>query len=70
MNEGAARSTQGSRRDVGVPLGLVALGLIPLIAGTLRLIQLAGGPDRWRRTPGLRPRLCRWWRISWVRRSS
>jgi len=42
---GVARSTQGSRRDVGIPLGLVALGLIPLVAGTLRLIQLAGGPD-------------------------
>ena len=27
-----------------VPAALVALSLVPLIAGTLRLIQLAGGP--------------------------
>lgn len=27
-----------------VPAGLIALSLIPLIAGTLRLVQLAGGP--------------------------
>jgi uncharacterized membrane protein len=28
-----------------VPLGLVALSVIPLTAGALRLLQLAGGPD-------------------------
>jgi uncharacterized membrane protein len=31
-------------RSWPVPLGLVALSAIPLTAGTLRLIQLAGGP--------------------------
>ncbi|MFC7493633.1 MULTISPECIES: DUF2306 domain-containing protein [unclassified Nocardioides] len=28
-----------------VPAGLVALSVVPLAAGTLRLVQLAGGPD-------------------------
>jgi uncharacterized membrane protein len=28
-----------------VPVGLIALSTIPLTAGTLRLVQLAGGPD-------------------------
>ncbi|WP_243061053.1 DUF2306 domain-containing protein [Nocardioides sp. SR21] len=28
-----------------VPVGLVALSVVPLTAGTLRLVQLAGGPD-------------------------
>ncbi|KQW50969.1 hypothetical protein ASC77_25260 [Nocardioides sp. Root1257] len=28
-----------------VPVGLVALSAVPLTAGTLRLVQLAGGPD-------------------------
>lgn len=28
-----------------VPVALVALSLIPLVAGTLRLVQLAGGPE-------------------------
>jgi hypothetical protein len=28
-----------------VPMALVALSAIPLIAGTLRLVQLAGGPE-------------------------
>jgi uncharacterized membrane protein len=28
-----------------VPAGLVALSVIPLVAGSLRLVQLAGGPD-------------------------
>ena len=31
-------------RSWPVPLGLVALSVIPLTAGTLRLVQLAGGP--------------------------
>src|SRR3954462_2272553 len=33
-----------TRRRWLVPLALVALSAIPLTAGTLRLIQLAGGP--------------------------
>jgi hypothetical protein len=32
-------------RSWRLPLALVALSAIPLTAGTLRLIQLAGGPD-------------------------
>jgi uncharacterized membrane protein len=28
-----------------VPVGLLALSVVPLTAGTLRLVQLAGGPD-------------------------
>jgi uncharacterized membrane protein len=28
-----------------VPVGLVVLSVVPLTAGTLRLVQLAGGPD-------------------------
>jgi len=36
--------TTGARRDSMVVLALVALGSIPLIAGMLRLVQLAGGP--------------------------
>jgi hypothetical protein len=31
-------------RSWPVPVALVALSAIPLMAGTLRLIQLAGGP--------------------------
>lgn len=27
-----------------VPIGLVALGLVPMLAGSLRLVELAGGP--------------------------
>ncbi|MBP7972012.1 MAG: DUF2306 domain-containing protein [Candidatus Nanopelagicales bacterium] len=35
----------GAPRDWTVAIALVALGAIPLIAGALRLIQLAGGPS-------------------------
>ena len=46
----AATTTRGRRgrnpsRSWPVPAGLVALSAIPLTAGTLRLIQLAGGPE-------------------------
>jgi cytochrome bd-type quinol oxidase subunit 2 len=34
-----------SQRSWGVPAALVALSVIPVSAGTLRLIQLAGGPE-------------------------
>ena len=34
-----------TQRSWGVPAALVALSIIPLTAGTLRLIQLAGGPE-------------------------
>ena len=38
------RST-GSNRSIGwVPFALVALVVIPAIAGSLRLVELAGGP--------------------------
>ena len=36
---------RGRPRSWPVPVGLVALSAIPLIAGTLRLVQLAGGPE-------------------------
>ncbi len=35
----------GQRRGWPVPAALVALSAIPLAAGSLRLVQLAGGPD-------------------------
>lgn len=35
----------GQRRSWPVPAALVALSAIPLSAGSLRLVQLAGGPD-------------------------
>jgi uncharacterized membrane protein len=36
--------TVGTRAGWPVPAALVALSAIPLVAGTLRLVQLAGGP--------------------------
>jgi uncharacterized membrane protein len=41
----STRPRAGSRGGWLVPLGLVALSAIPLTAGTLRLVQLAGGPQ-------------------------
>lgn len=38
------RSAPGARRDWTVIVALVLLGAIPLVAGALRLVQLAGGP--------------------------
>jgi hypothetical protein len=38
-------SRPSSLRSWPVPAALVALSAIPLIAGTLRLVQLAGGPQ-------------------------
>jgi uncharacterized membrane protein len=35
----------GQPRDWAVPAALLVLSAIPLAAGTLRLVQLAGGPD-------------------------
>lgn len=32
-------------RDWPVPVALVALSVVPLVAGTLRLVQLGGGPE-------------------------
>lgn len=34
----------GTRQDWVAPLGLVAISLVPLSAGVLRLVQLSGGP--------------------------
>lgn len=45
------RTTAHSRREWWVPAGLIALTLIPVLAGTLRLAELAGGepnPDNQR----------------------
>lgn len=33
------------QRGSAAPLGLLVLGVVPVVAGTLRLVQLAGGPD-------------------------
>jgi len=33
------------RRSWPVPLALVLLSLVPVVAGTLRIVQLAGGPE-------------------------
>jgi len=42
----AAATTRERRgRSWPVPAGLLALSAVPLTAGTLRLIQVAGGPD-------------------------
>jgi uncharacterized membrane protein len=42
----AATRTTRSTRVVGwVPVGLVALVVIPAVAGTLRLVELSGGPQ-------------------------
>ena len=40
----AARPTRSTRSTGWVPVALVALVLIPAIAGSLRLVELAGGP--------------------------
>ena len=40
----AARPTRSTRSTGWVPFALVALVLIPAVAGTLRLVELAGGP--------------------------
>lgn len=41
----AARATRPTRSTGWVPFALVALVLIPAVAGSLRLIELAGGPS-------------------------
>lgn len=41
----STRQPSGSRGGWLVPTGLVALSAIPLAAGALRLVQLAGGPQ-------------------------
>ncbi|MBZ2195493.1 DUF2306 domain-containing protein [Occultella gossypii] len=43
----AARPVGAPTRAAGwpVPVALIALSAIPLVAGTLRLVQLAGGPE-------------------------
>ncbi|MDX6430933.1 MAG: hypothetical protein QOE54_3299, partial [Streptosporangiaceae bacterium] len=38
------RSTRSTRSTGWVPFALVALVLVPAIAGSLRLVELAGGP--------------------------
>jgi uncharacterized membrane protein len=40
----AARPTRSTRSTGWVPFALVALVLVPAIAGSLRLVELAGGP--------------------------
>jgi hypothetical protein len=37
--------TESTRSDWLVPAGLIALSLVPAVAGTVRLLQLAGGAD-------------------------
>ena len=41
----SASSTATARRQALIPVPLLVLSLVPLAAGTLRLIQVAGGPD-------------------------
>ena len=45
VGRGAGDPMSTRERSWPVPVALVALSAIPLTAGTLRLIQLAGGPD-------------------------
>jgi uncharacterized membrane protein len=46
MTHGAAAATTRSTRSTGwwVPFALIALVVVPAIAGSLRLVELAGGP--------------------------
>jgi hypothetical protein len=47
------RTTTRSTRSIGwVPFALVALVLVPAIAGSLRLVELAGGPHVLPANPG------------------
>jgi hypothetical protein len=39
------RSTPNTRSTGWVPFALIALVVVPAIAGSLRLLQLAGGPQ-------------------------
>jgi uncharacterized membrane protein len=41
----ATVSPTAPRRSWPIPVALVALSAIPVVAGTLRLVQLAGGPE-------------------------
>ena len=41
---GTTRSTRSNRSIGWVPFALVALVVVPAIAGSLRLVELAGGP--------------------------
>jgi uncharacterized membrane protein len=43
--EGPAAQRSGTRSGWSVAVGLILLSAIPLTAGTLRLVQLAGGPE-------------------------
>ena len=45
LTERPARQRPGARREWGVAAGLVLLSVVPLTAGALRLVQLAGGPE-------------------------
>lgn len=38
------RTGPGARADWGVPAALVALSLIPVVAGSLRVLEIVGGP--------------------------
>ena len=38
-------STPGVTRGWGIPFALVALVLVPVVAGSLRLVEIAGGPQ-------------------------
>lgn len=44
MTADTARRTRPARPTGWVPLALVALAVIPAVAGSLRLVELAGGP--------------------------
>jgi uncharacterized membrane protein len=45
MSTSSADRRRDQPRSWPVPAGLVALSAVPLTAGTLRLVQLAGGPE-------------------------
>ena len=45
MGRPAPAATHRPKAGWPVPVALIALSVIPLVAGTLRLLQLAGGPE-------------------------
>ncbi|MFC3762254.1 hypothetical protein, partial [Tenggerimyces flavus] len=54
------------RRSWHVPAVLLLINAIPIGIGSIRLVELLGGPHSSRPTYGSRPRLCRWSCTSWV----
>jgi hypothetical protein len=48
----AAGATRSTRSTGWLPVALLALVLIPVVAGSLPLVELSGGPQRWHPAAG------------------